>query len=146
MTTSIDPSPVPTTSGQPARGGSLIRRLTIRTAGLARPLAGTRWLRLWAVLGHVGRLSGRAYEIPIVAFPITGGFLIPLPFGDETKWLKNLQVADGGGLRHAGRDYVIHGPEVVDLETAGPGLPAPIRFASGRLGIGQFVRVNRAEG
>lgn len=145
MTTTIDPVPAPATSGELARDGSRFRQLTVRTASLARPLAGTRWFHLWAVLRHVGRRTGRPYEIPIVALPIKGGFLIPLPFGDATQWLKNLQAVDRAGLRRAGRDYVIDRPEVVDLETAGAGLPTPIRFASRRFGIRRFVRVRRVE-
>jgi hypothetical protein len=135
MTTSIDHSPAP--SG----ASSLIRRLAIRTAGLARPLAGTRWFRLWAVLRHVGRTSGRTYAIPVVALPIPGGFLIPLPFGEGTQWLRNLQAADEAGLRHGGHEYVIDRPEPVGLDEVGPELAAPIRFASRRFGIDHFVRV-----
>jgi deazaflavin-dependent oxidoreductase (nitroreductase family) len=146
MTTSIDPSPAPMPTARSGRGGSRLRRLTVRTAGLARPIAGTRWFRLWAVLHHVGRRSGRAFETPVVALPIAGGFLIPLPFGDETQWLKNLEAADRAGLRRGGHDYVIDRPEVVDLETAGADLPTPIRFASGRLGINHFVRVHQVDG
>jgi deazaflavin-dependent oxidoreductase (nitroreductase family) len=115
--------------------------VSVRTARLGRRLAGTRWFRLWAVLRHVGRRSGRAYEIPIVAFPTADGFLIPLPFGDATQWLKNLQAADTAGLRRAGRDFVIERPEVVRLDDIGQGLPRPIRFAAGTLGIDDFVHV-----
>ncbi len=135
MTTNVDHSPAP--------GGtsSLLRRLAIRTAGLARPLAGTRWFRLWAVLHHVGRTSGRAFATPIVALPVHDGFLIPLPFGDQTQWLRNLQAADEAGLRHAGHDYVIDMPEPVELDAVAGELAAPIRFAAGHVGIHRFVRV-----
>jgi len=135
MTTSIDHAPAP------AASPSLVHRLAIRTAGLARPLAGTRWFRLWAVLRHVGRTSGRAYAIPIVALPIEGGFLIPLPFGAGTQWLRNLQAADEAGLRRAGHEYVIDRPETLRLDDVAPLLVAPVRFASRRFGIDQFVRV-----
>ena len=145
MTASIDSSPRNSTTTDPTSGGSLMRRLAVRTGGLGKRMAGTRWFPLWGVLRHVGRSSGRAYEIPIVALPFPGGFLIPLPFGDQTQWLKNLQAADHGGLRHAGHDYVIDHPEVVDLETAGPDLPGWVRFASGRVGIDHFVRVRRVD-
>ena len=135
MTTSVDHSPAP------GGASSVFRRIAIRTAGLARPLAGTRWFRLWAVLHHVGRTSGRAFATPIVALPVRDGFLIPLPFGDQTQWLRNLQAADDAGLRHAGHDYVIDMPESVELDAVAAELAAPIRFAAGRFGLHRFVRV-----
>lgn len=147
MTASIDTAsrkPASTTD-EPASGGGLMRGLAVRTAGLSRRMAGTRWFPLWGVLRHVGRKSGTAYAIPIVALPTPGGFLIPLPFGDQTQWLKNLGAADRAGLRHAGREYVIERPEVIDLKTAGPSLPAWVRFTSRRVGIDRFVRVNRVD-
>ena len=143
MTASIDSTPRTSTTTESPNGGSLIRTLAVRTGGLSRRMAGTRWFPLWGVLRHVGRKSGTAYEIPIVALPTTDGFLIPLPFGEGTQWLKNLQASDRAGLRHAGHDYVIDQPELVDLATAGPDLPGWVRFASSRVGIGQFVRVHR---
>jgi deazaflavin-dependent oxidoreductase (nitroreductase family) len=145
MTASIDTSSHdPTTD--PARGDSLMHRLSVRTGGFSRRMAGTRWFPLWGVLRHVGRKSGTAYAIPIVALPTRDGFFIPLPFGDQTQWLKNLQAADRAGLRHGGREYVIERPEVLDLTMAGRDLPAWVRFASGRVGIDRFVRVHRVDG
>jgi deazaflavin-dependent oxidoreductase (nitroreductase family) len=143
MTASIDSSPRKSTTTEPASGGSLMRTLAVRTGGLSRRMAGTRWFPLWGVLRHVGRKSGTAYETPIVALPTADGFFIPLPFGEGTQWLKNLQASDRAGLRHAGHDYVIDHAELVDLEAAGPDLPGWVRFASRRVGIGHFVRVHR---
>ena len=139
-TSSDDPTTTPT------RGDSLMHRLSVRTVGLSRGMAGSRWFSLYGLLRHVGRTSGRAYAIPIVALPTRDGFFIPLPFGDQTQWLKNLKSADRAGLRHAGREYVIERPEVLDLRTAGPDLPAWVRFASGRVGIDRFVQVYRVNG
>ena len=141
MTASTDPSPGPAASETPSRGGGRLHGVSVRTGGLARPLAGTRWFRLWAVLHHVGRRSGRAYSIPVVALPVAGGFVIPLPFGDDTQWLKNIQNARQAGLRRGGHQYVIDRPELVDLDVVAAELPAPIRFASRRLGLRTFVRV-----
>jgi hypothetical protein len=141
MHTSAEHGPRPH-AVQPAAHGR-IRGLAVRTTGLARPLAGTRWFRLWAVLHHAGRSTGRAYRIPIVAFPTTTGFLIPLPFGTGTQWLKNIQAADSAGLRRAGRDHAIDRPVVRPLDEIADDLPAPIAFAAWHLGIDTFVEVRR---
>jgi hypothetical protein len=145
MTASIDSSPHESTPTESASGGSLMHGLSVRYGGLSRRMAGTRWFPLWGVLRHIGRKSGTAYEIPIVALPTKGGFLIPLPFGEGTQWLKNIQASDRAGLRHAGHDYAIDHPELIDLETAGPDLPGWVRFASRRVGIGRFVRMHRVD-
>jgi deazaflavin-dependent oxidoreductase (nitroreductase family) len=118
-----------------------MRLLAIRFGPLLTPLAGSRWFPLWAVLHHVGRRSGTAYATPVVARPTVDGFLIPLPFGDSTQWARNLLAAGRGSLRHAGRTFDVTGPEIIDLQVAGPDLAAPIRFLSGRLGIRRYVRV-----
>ena len=66
-----------------------------------------------AVLRHTGRKSGRRYATPVVAVPVEGGFVIPLPYGEGVDWLKNVRAADGAGLRFDGQDYELRSPEVV---------------------------------
>ena len=121
-----------------------IRWLARTVEPIARPLAGTRWFPLWAILRHTGRTSGTAYSTPIVALRTPDGFLIPLPFGDATQWAKNLFAAGGGSLQFAGRAYSIDEPQIVDHEVAGAHLPAVLRFVTGRLGLRQYVLVRRA--
>ena len=129
-------------AGQPRRSGP-IRRLARPFGPIAKPLAGTRWFPLWAILRHTGRTSGKAYATPVVALHTPGGFLIPLPFGDATQWAKNLFAAGGGSIRSGGREHKITTPQVVDREDAAVDLPGPIRFMARRLGLRQWVRVRR---
>jgi deazaflavin-dependent oxidoreductase (nitroreductase family) len=142
MTESID-SPGTPGNAKSTSAGSLVHTISVRTAGISRRISGSRWLPLWAVLRHVGRKSGTAYQVPIVALRSADHFLIPLPFGDRTQWLKNIQAADRSGLRLGGHDYVIDQPEVIDLAAAGPDLPGWVRFSARRFGIKRFVRVHR---
>jgi deazaflavin-dependent oxidoreductase (nitroreductase family) len=118
-----------------------IRWLARAVEPIARPLAGNRWFPLWAILRHTGRSSGTAYATPIVALRTPNGFMIPLPFGDATQWIKNLLTAGGGSLRFAGREYRIAGPEIVDLDVAAAYLPAVLWFVAGRLGLRRYVIV-----
>jgi deazaflavin-dependent oxidoreductase (nitroreductase family) len=111
---------------------------------LASPLSGNRWFPLWAILHHTGRTSGKAYSIPVVALRTPDGFVIPVPFGDATQWVKNLFAARGGSLRFAGRDYQISDPELVDLDVAATYLPRVLRFVTKRIGLRQYVLVKRA--
>jgi hypothetical protein len=128
------------------RPQSLMHRLTIAVGPVGRPLAGSRWFPLYAILRHTGRTSGKRYAIPIVTFQTTDGFVIPLPFGEETQWIRNL-FAGAGGMRWRSRDYRIDRPELVDLDDAAvvEAVPGILRAAARRLGIARWVRVRRSD-
>ena len=136
----------PTTfeAGRPRISGP-IRRISRPLAPLARPLAGRRLLPLYAVLHHRGRTSGKAYATPVVALRTPEGFIVPLPFGDATQWARNLFAAGGGTLTYAGREYEVAEPRVIERDHAGTLLPGLIRFLAARVGIRQFVLVQRVK-
>ena len=71
------------------------------------------------------------------------GFMIPLPFGSDTQWAKNLFAAGGASLRWHGREYAIVEPRIVDREAAGAHLPLLLRFVAGWLGLREYVMVRR---
>ena len=62
----------------------------------------------FALLRHVGRRSGKTYEIPIMVWPVQDGFLIALTYGRQVDWLRNLQAAGQG--RFILDDQDPHGP------------------------------------
>jgi deazaflavin-dependent oxidoreductase (nitroreductase family) len=129
-------------AGRPRR--SLPIRAIARPFGpIAKRMAGTRIFPLWGIVRHTGRTSGKSYATPVVVRPTPDGFLIPLPFGDATQWARNLFAAGGGSIRFAGREHQIDEPRIIDLETAAAHLPPPIRFASRRLGLRQWVIVRK---
>jgi deazaflavin-dependent oxidoreductase (nitroreductase family) len=129
-------------AGRPHFSGP-IRRLAKPFGPVARPLAGTRWFPLWAILRHTGRTSGTAYATPVVALRTGDGFIVPLPFGDATQWARNLFAAGGGSLRSAGREYQIGDPQIVEGEAAAVQLPPLIQFLARRFGLRQYVLVRR---
>jgi deazaflavin-dependent oxidoreductase (nitroreductase family) len=79
----------------------------------ASRIAGSRFFPLYALLRHRGRKSGRIFTTPIVASRYGDGFIIPLAFGRETDWSKNLLAAGGGGLRWKSREYTLTAPEIL---------------------------------
>jgi deazaflavin-dependent oxidoreductase (nitroreductase family) len=121
-----------------------LRALSLFIEPIARPLAGSRWLPLWAVLQHTGRTSGKAYRTPVVTFRSDRGFVIPLPFGDQTQWAKNLLASDSGSLRWKGRDWLLRSPAIVETATARPALGPIFGRLVGLVGIRQFVLVEDA--
>jgi deazaflavin-dependent oxidoreductase (nitroreductase family) len=75
-------------------------------------LAGRRhWYA--ARLEHVGRSSGRSYATPVVAQPLPGRFAVPLPYGVNVDWLRNVQAAGGAELQVRGEHFVLRAPRVV---------------------------------
>jgi deazaflavin-dependent oxidoreductase (nitroreductase family) len=88
----------------------------------------------FALLRHVGRRSGKPYEIPIMVWPVDGGFVIELTYGTQVDWLRNLRAAGQGSLRWHKREFVLHKPEFIDAESgwrALPGWTKPILRLSG---------------
>ena len=92
-------------------------------------------------LHHVGRRSGRPYVTPLVAEPIPGGFVIPLPYGADVDWLRNLRAAGRATLVVEGREHTIDEPVVVPAREALPIVREKRRRVWHRLGIEEFLRV-----
>jgi deazaflavin-dependent oxidoreductase (nitroreductase family) len=98
-----------------------------------------------AQLGHVGRRSGRAY-VTSVGARISGDVaVIPLTFGNQSDWVKNVRAAGGCSIRAEGQDYRATRPEFLDRDAAGPLLVSvfsPFVRANFRLlGIKQYLRL-----
>ncbi len=112
------------------------------TAPLARPLAGRRFVPVWAIVESRGRRSGRAYRTPVAIARTTDGFVIPIPFGEGTQWVKNVLAAGGCGLRWAGRSLQLEAPEVVDAATGSGAFNRVERSLLGTAGIHRFLRLS----
>lgn len=95
--------------------------------------------RLWApylpplaMVGHRGRRSGRHHENPVLAFRGGDTVAIPLVYGSETEWVRNVRAAGGGELRRGGRRFRLSNPRIAtDPQTAG--LPPVARRAIGKV-------------
>lgn len=96
---------------------------------VTNPVMGTiAWLAPpLAVVHHVGRRSGRRYRTPIVALRTQAGFVLPLTYGLDVDWARNMVHAGGAELARLGRRVRLHNPRIVDLATAEPHLPALAR-------------------
>lgn len=95
------------------------------------PLMGTfAWLvPPLAVVHHVGRKSGRSYRSPVVAFPTAKGFVVPMTYGRDVDWARNLVAARGGEIERMGRRVAVRNPRIVGGDAAAPHLPAAVRPA-----------------
>jgi deazaflavin-dependent oxidoreductase (nitroreductase family) len=96
---------------------------------VTNPLLGTiAWvLPPLALLHHRGRRSGRPYRTPVVAFRTAGGFVIPMTYGRDVDWARNMVRAGGGEIERLGRRTRIRRPRIVGIAQAEMELPAGTR-------------------
>ena len=93
------------------------------------PLLGTiAWIvPPLAVVHHVGRKTGRKYRSPVVAFRSRLGIVIPMTYGRDVDWARNIVRARRCDLDQSGRRVALKNPRIVDFDRARSRLPAPLR-------------------
>jgi deazaflavin-dependent oxidoreductase (nitroreductase family) len=79
--------------------------------------------RVYAVVNHTGRRSGYAYRTPVLAVSSNGGFYIPLPYGPETDWCRNVRSAGSCTIEWHGERFPVTKPQLVDPQRALLSLP-----------------------
>ncbi len=67
------------------------------------------------VLHHVGRRSGREYATPLLAHRSGDHVVIPLPYGTEVDWLRNLLASGHATIDLDGRTLALEDPIVVGM-------------------------------
>ncbi len=106
-------------------------------------LAGRRHFHMAAQLTHAGRRSGRTYVTPVGARRAGDMVLIPLTFGNQSDWARNVLAAGRCSLRLGGADYAASAPALVSPEEASPHVRAAFsrleRSSMRILGIRQFL-------
>jgi deazaflavin-dependent oxidoreductase (nitroreductase family) len=96
-----------------------------------------------AVVHHVGRNSGRAYRTPVVAFPSAKGFVIPMTYGLDVDWARNLVAAHGGEIEQRGQRVALRNPRTVAFDAAEKQLPAALRQVFRAIDLPGYVLVDR---
>jgi deazaflavin-dependent oxidoreductase (nitroreductase family) len=81
---------------------------------LIRRLAGGSHTPLFSLVFHQGRRSGRTYSTPVGLGSTGETFLIPLTFGVDADWCRNVLAAGRCLVTSHGRNYVVLQPEVVN--------------------------------
>jgi deazaflavin-dependent oxidoreductase (nitroreductase family) len=71
-----------------------------------------------SLVRHVGRRSGRRYETPVVAARHGDRFLIALPYGQRTDWLKNVLAEGSAAIVVDGHTYEVEEPRVIPMAEA----------------------------
>jgi deazaflavin-dependent oxidoreductase (nitroreductase family) len=112
------------------------------------PVMGTfAWLAPpLAVVHHVGRKSGRHYRTPVVAFSGRTEFVIPMPYGRDVEWARNVVAASECALVQMGRRLRLYNPRIVGFRAAEPHLPAIARGALRAANLPGYILLARESG
>ncbi|ORX11013.1 nitroreductase [Mycobacterium szulgai] len=106
-------------------------------------LAGRKYWYASAIR-HTGRRSGKQYVTPVVAERVADGFLIPLPYGTDTDWVRNVLAAGRASVKCHGETRDVVQPKVVEAAQALPLVPAEHGRTYARVGVERFLQVTDA--
>ena len=103
---------------------------------------GTRRRTYYAAIHHVGRRSGRTYTTPVVA-KLVGNetVVIPLPYGPDTDWCRNVLAAGGGTMTFQGQAYRLSAPELIGAAVGERLVPNANAWIWHRVGVRQYLRL-----
>ena len=105
-----------------------LNRLTVR-------LANTRF-GPFSLVRHVGRMSGKRYETPVILAAVPEGFVAELTYGEKVDWYRNVVAAGRCVVVHRGRAYDVSAIELCTAERGRTAFPPPFRQilrATGRM-------------
>ncbi|WP_156763008.1 nitroreductase family deazaflavin-dependent oxidoreductase [Mycobacterium sp. E787] len=112
--------------------------------GMTRKISGTK-RSSWGLLTHVGRRSGRVYQTSLGTAAYGDGFLLPLGYGRQTDWYRNLMSAGIGTLAWKGRTYALERPELISGPEAMRAWPLVSRMLLRLSGIHEFVWLHHSQ-
>ena len=119
-----------------------VRRINRQTKPIVLASAGQEGAYA-SVIRHAGRTSGRRYETPVVAAATDDGFVIALPYGSNTDWLKNVLAEGSATLVTGGNTYEVDRPEVVGVAEAAPHFRARDQRMQRQFGVTDCLRLRR---
>lgn len=81
----------------------------------------------WIVVLHRGRTSGRTYRTPVLGYVGDDTVVLPVMYGLQSDWVRNVLAAGGGAVTRSGTTRAISAPRVVARSDYGA-LPARARL------------------
>ncbi|MGY1683315.1 nitroreductase family deazaflavin-dependent oxidoreductase [Geodermatophilus sp. SYSU D01176] len=95
---------------------AISRRVARFNRVFANHLVGPILTRLpgFGTVHHLGRRSGKEYRTPVKVFRSGEAYVITLPYGPNSDWVRNVLAADGCGLMTRGRYVQLTDPALVE--------------------------------
>ncbi len=95
---------------------TVLNPLQLRRAGEPGAYAG--------IIRHRGRRTGNAYETPVGILADGDGFLVALPYGSRTQWVRNVLAAGAAEIVTEGRTVAVERPEIISTSAVADGFSA----------------------
>jgi deazaflavin-dependent oxidoreductase (nitroreductase family) len=112
--------------------------------GMARKIAGTE-RSSWGLLTHVGRRSGRVYQTSLGTNIYGDGFILPLGYGPQTDWYRNLMATGTCTLTWKGRTYQLERPQLISGPEVMRAWPLGSRIMLQLAGMHDFVWLHQSQ-
>lgn len=116
------------------------RQLNKRSNALYLKISGGPF-RMYSLLKHQGRKSGREYQRPVSAFPLGDGLVLALLYAEASQvdWCPNVMAAGYAILKTRGVEYRLEKPEIVAADEAWAAFPLITRWLYRAEGITEFM-------
>ena len=98
-----------------------------------------------SVVHHIGRTTGRHYRTPVVAQRTADGFVIALPYGTTSNWVKNAVASGFATIVNEGDTYRVDRPELVPLALMAEYFPPKELRTHNRFKVDQCLRFRRMD-
>lgn len=127
------------------RGRNLVRAFNRRVLNpiMVKKAGRGNWCA--STIETTGRKTGLTRWTPVMADPVVGGFIIPLPYGTEVDWLRNAMVAGAATVHRQDVAFPVDRFEVMTGVEAAPLLSNPRRAAYRLTGVDRFLRTHLAD-
>jgi deazaflavin-dependent oxidoreductase (nitroreductase family) len=99
----------------------------------------------FSVVYHVGRKSGRTYRTPVLASHVGETIIIPLSYGENVDWLRNILAQGGCEIVRKNKRVAAANPVVIDSKIAFAILPEKRRKLFERFKLDRFLRMQVIE-
>ena len=99
----------------------------------------------YSVVRHRGRTSGREYETPVGVVETAEGFLIALPYGSETNWVRNVLAGGSAQIVHQGKTWNADQPAIVPMRDVVESFGSSDRRAFRLFGVRECLRLRKAD-
>lgn len=118
-------------------GKHQFNKVALRSAG--EPGAGA------SIIRHSGRTSGTIYETPIAAVGMDESFLIALPYGLGSNWLRNVLAAGNATLVHEGETFQLDQPEMIPMSAVETAFEPKEQRMHSIFNVTQVLRLHRVD-
>jgi len=93
----------------------------------------------------MGRKSGRTYRTPVLASYVGETIIIPLSYGENVDWLRNILAQGGCEIVRKNKRVAAANPVVIDSEISFAVLPEKRRKLFERFKMDRFLRMHVIE-